>query len=259
MNSIHTRPRNFTTPLILTEMGKYLYLIPARGGSKGIPGKNIKPLAGVPLIGYAIRQALAVAGGMEDVVVTTDSPDIAEIALAEGAPVPFMRPADLASDTASSRGVMLHAFDWMTAHGHHYDAIVLLQPTSPLRTPDDIRRAVEAFENSRIPGREPAEMTVTVCEARTNPYYSAFEMNEEGFLRISKGDGLYTRRQDAPKVWEFNGAVYVIDPEALRRDEISRLRRIIPVEMEADRSIDLDTPADWQRAEQILQSGLSKE
>ena len=102
-------------------------------------------------------------------------------------------------------------------------------------------------------------MTVTVCEARTNPYYSAFEMNEEGFLRISKGDGLYTRRQDAPKVWEFNGAVYVIDPEALRRDEISRLRRIIPVEMEADRSIDLDTPADWQRAEQILQSGLSKE
>ena len=93
-------------------------------------------------------------------------------------------------------------------------------------------------------------MAVTVTEARTNPYYSAFETDQEGFLHISKGEGNYTRRQDAPKVWEFNGAVYVIDAEALKRDEISRIKRTIPVPMPADRSIDLDTPADWTRAEQ---------
>lgn len=95
-------------------------------------------------------------------------------------------------------------------------------------------------------------MAVSVSEARTNPYYSAFETDERGFLHISKGDGRYTRRQDAPKVWEFNGAVYVINPDALRKEEISRLPNIIPVEMPASRSIDLDTPADWQRAEEAF-------
>ena len=97
-------------------------------------------------------------------------------------------------------------------------------------------------------------MAVSVSEARTNPYYSAFETDADGFLHISKGDGRYTRRQDAPPVWEFNGAVYVIDPEALRESEISRIRRIIPVEMDSARSLDLDTLADWERAEQHFSS-----
>lgn len=237
-------------------MPKYLYLIPARGGSKGIPGKNIKPLAGVPLIGHTIRQALTLAD-KTDVVVSTDDARIADVAIQEGASVPFMRPSELATDTASSRSVIIDALDRMEALGIHYDAVVLLQPTSPLRTPGDIRRAIEAFEHSRNSKDDTnsAEMAVTVCEARTNPYYSAFETNAEGFLHISKGDGHYTRRQDAPKVWEFNGAVYVIDSDAIRKDEISRLSRIIPVEMPADRSIDLDTPADWARAEAAM-SGL---
>ncbi len=228
-------------------MPKYLYLIPARGGSKGIPGKNIRPLCGIPLIGHTISQALEVATP-EDVVVTTDDEAIAGTARAHGASVPFMRPARLASDTASSRDAILHAIDWMECHGRHYDAVVLLQPTSPLRRADDIRRCVDAFEKALRAGDAP-DMAVTVCEARTNPYYSAFETDTDGFLHISKGDGHYTRRQDAPKVWEFNGAVYVIDVAALRREEISRLRRTLPVDMPADRSIDLDTLADWDRAE----------
>lgn len=232
-------------------MPRYLYLIPARGGSKGIPGKNIKPLAGVPLIGHTIRQALEVAG-REDIVVSTDDPRIAAVAAQEGASVPFMRPAHLATDTASSRGVIIDALDRMEASGFHYDAVVLLQPTSPLRTSDDIRRAIKAFEEARDASGEGADMAVTVCEARTNPYYSAFETDADGFLHISKGDGRYTRRQDAPKVWEFNGAVYVIDAGAIRREEISRMRRTIPVEMPSSRSIDLDTPADWARAEEAF-------
>lgn len=229
---------------------KYLYLIPARGGSKGIPGKNIKPLGGVPLIGHSIRAALRVAPA-KDVVVTTDSPEIARVAMSEGASVPFMRPAELASDTASSRDAILHAVDTLRAAGKEYDAVVLLQPTSPLRTAEDIRSAVRIHEDAvrnASPGMAP-QMTVSVTEARTNPYYSAFEPDPEGFLHISKGDGGYTRRQDAPKVWEFNGAVYVIDVAALRQSEISRMKRMIPYVMPPERSIDLDTPADWARAE----------
>lgn len=225
---------------------KYLYLIPARGGSKGIPGKNIKRLAGVPLIGHSIRHALEVAPP-EDVIVSTDSERIATVALANGAKVPFIRPAELATDTASSRSVMLHALDFMNQNNPEpYNTIVLLQPTSPLRSPEDIRACIRAFEESG------AQMAVTVTDARTNPYYNAFERGEDGFLHISKGDGRYTRRQDAPKVWEFNGAVYVIDAEALRKEELSRFERIVPVEMPPERSIDLDSPADWALAEEMM-------
>ncbi len=235
---------------------KYLYLIPARGGSKGIPGKNIKPLGGIPLIGHTIRHALAIAPA-EDVVVSTDAPEIAEVARNEGASIPFMRPAELAQDTSSSRSVIIHALDYMKANGKIYDAVVLLQPTSPLRTPEDIENCIRAFEESRnkksdCPDKS-ANMAVTVSEARTNPYYSAFEADSDGFLHISKGDGHYTRRQDAPKVWEFNGAVYVIDAEAIRHEEISKMKNILPVEMPASRSIDLDTPQDWSRAEQLFE------
>ena len=233
---------------------RYLYLIPARGGSKGIPGKNIKPLGGVPLIGHSIRAALLSGAPAEDVVVSTDSGEIARVAREEGASVPFMRPAELASDTASSREAILHALDTLQEAGRHYDAVVLLQPTSPLRTADDIRGAIRLYEEGRRhpdPTRRP-QMAVSVAEARTTPYYSAFEPDANGFLHISKGDGRYTRRQDAPKVWEFNGAVYVIDPEALRRSEISRMERVVPYEMPSGRSLDLDTMADWRRAEDLF-------
>lgn len=231
---------------------RYLYLIPARGGSKGIPGKNIKPLGGVPLIGHSIRHALKAGAPREDIVVTTDSEEIASIARQEGANVPFLRPAELASDTASSRDAILHALDTLSESGKHYDAVVVLQPTSPLRREEDILNAISAYENAIERAGDPAElpgMAVSVCEARTNPYYSAFEADESGFLHVSKGDGLFTRRQDAPEVWEFNGAVYVINPEALRHNEISRLPNILPVVMPAERSIDLDTLDDWERAE----------
>lgn len=236
---------------------QFLYLIPARGGSKGIPGKNIKPLGGVPLIGHSIRHALEAGADPMDIVVTTDSEEIAEVARRYGANVPFMRPAELATDTATSRDAILHAVDWLKTSGKQYDAVILLQPTSPLRVADDIIRCRRAFEK----GVNDAEneysrpgMAVTVAEARTNPYYSAFETDAQGFLHISKGDGRYTRRQDAPKVWEFNGAVYVIDVDALRKDEISRIPNIIPVEMPADRSIDLDTMRDWEKAEEKFRS-----
>lgn len=224
---------------------KPLFLIPARAGSKGVPGKNIRPLGGKPLIVHSIEHALSVAPA-GDVVVSTDSPDISRIASDAGARIPFIRPADLATDTAGSREVMLHATAALNSRGEAYDTIVLLQPTSPLRNPADISRALQAFAASD------ADMVVSVSPARTNPYYNAFEMDDEGFLKISKGEGKFTRRQDAPEVWEFNGAIYVIRLSSLEKELISRFERILPLPIDPATALDIDSELDFIRAEQIL-------
>lgn len=225
-------------------MPKDLYLIPARGGSKGIPGKNIKPFCGKPLICHSIDHARAAGAADADICVSTDSPDIKRVAEEYGLPVPFLRPDELATDGSGTYEVILHALDFYAAQGKIYDRVILLQPTSPLRRAEDITGAVALFTPD-------TDMVVSVTEARTNPYYNAFETDGEGFLKISKGDAHYTRRQDAPKVYEYNGAVYVMSVEALRRSPLSQFRRRIPYPMPADRSVDLDTPLDWQIAEAV--------
>lgn len=220
---------------------KPLYIIPARGGSKSIPMKNIKPFCGKPLIAWSILTALELAEA-ERVIVTTDSEEIAEVARRYGLSEPYMRPAELATDTASTRDVLLDAMDEAERRGVDYDCVVLLQPTSPLRTADDVRATLEAWSPM-------VDMAVTVRPAPCNPYYDCFETSADGFLRVSKGDGLLTRRQDAPPVWQLNGAVYVITPARLREIEIGRMMRRVPVPMAAERSLDIDTPLDWKIAE----------
>lgn len=226
-------------------MGTVLYVIPARGGSKGIPGKNIKPLNGKPLIGYSIEVARELADD-EDICLSTDDEAIAEVAEKQfGLKVPFMRPAELATDKSGTYGVLLHALDFYASKGKIYDTLVLLQPTSPFRTADDVRAALKLYTPD-------VDMVVTVREAMTNPYYNAYEVDENGYLRISKGEGRYVRRQDAPKVWEYNGAVYVMNVDSLRKMPMSDFPRRRLCEMSADRSVDLDTPIDWLIAESIM-------
>lgn len=221
-----------------------LFLIPARGGSKGVPGKNIRPIGGRPLIAHSIAHALQVAPDAHDVVVSTDSEAIARAAREAGASVPFMRPAELASDTAGSREVMLHALDFMNSRGKSYDSIVLLQPTSPFRNIDDIKAAIALFK------RERPDMVVSVKPAASNPYYNAFECDESGFLKISKGDGSFTRRQDAPPVWEFDGSVYVISADSLRRyPSLARMERILSIPNSHPHNIDIDSELDFHIAE----------
>lgn len=221
-----------------------LYVIPARGGSKGIPGKNIKPLAGKPLIAYSIDLARKFADD-SDICVSTDDMEIIGIVEKMGLKVPFVRPAELATDHSGTYEVLLHALDYYTSKGIHYDTIVLLQPTSPFRTADDIRRCIELYTPD-------IDMVVSVKPAATNPYYNAFETDGNGFLHISKGEGNYTRRQDAPKVWEYNGAVYVINTESLRRMKLGEFPRRRMCEMSEEHSLDLDTLTDWLIAETIL-------
>lgn len=224
---------------------KTLFLITARGGSKGIPGKNIKPFCGRALVSRAVDQAIALAEAGDEVCLSTDSEQIKEVVERDcRLAVPFLRPASLATDKSGSYEVIIHALDFYKAQGKDFDRVVLLQPTSPLRTLDDITGAMERW-------RHDVDMVVSVCEAKTNPYYNAYESGADGMLHISKGDGHYTRRQDAPKVWEYNGAVYVMAVEALRQSPMSCFKRRMPFEMPASHSVDLDTPADWIIAETL--------
>lgn len=221
-----------------------LYIIPARGGSKGIPRKNIKNFAGTPLIHYSIDVARKLSDD-KHIIVSTDDNEIADVARQTGLAVNYMRPADLATDTAGSREVMIDAMDWADKNGIDYDMIVLLQPTSPLRTVEDVKGCIDIYNCD-------LDMVVSVVDAQSNPYYNCFETDPEtGFLHISKGAGLYTRRQDAPKAWEYNGAVYVINPKSLRDKPMGNFTKRIPYEMPRDRSVDLDTLTDWIIAEMI--------
>lgn len=222
-----------------------LWLIPARGGSKGIPDKNIRPFCGRPLVSRAVDQAMALAAPGDRVLLSTDSEAIAEVGRRSGDVVPFMRPAHLATDTASTRDVIVDAIETLAQRGEKFDRVVLLQPTSPFRTLADIRDAMTLWTPA-------VDMVVTVSEAKANPYFNAFEADADGLLHLSKGDGSYTRRQDAPKVWEYNGAVYVITTDSVLRSPMSKFDRIVPSVMDSARSVDLDTPADWEIAELLM-------
>lgn len=221
-----------------------LIIIPARGGSKGIPHKNIKSFAGKPLIFYSVEVARKIVPDSH-ILLSTDDNEIADIVRTTGLRVDYMRPAELASDTASTRDVVLHAMEWADRTGLEYDRVVLLQPTSPLRIAEDVRNALNVYDCA------PMDMAVTVTESAANPYYDCFEVNPDGILKISKGSGEFTRRQDAPKAWQYNGAVYVINPASIRKYSFGEMPRKFPVPMPRERSVDIDTPLDWIIAETI--------
>lgn len=224
-------------------------MIPARGGSKGIPKKNIKDFAGRPLIAYTIDVARQIADDAH-IILSTDSDEIAEVAEALGLKVEYRRPPELATDCSGSREVVIDAMDYADSKGVGYDCVVLLQPTAPMRTAEDVAGAMALYDGHRV------DMVVSVIDARTNPYYNCFEQDEAtGYLKISKGDGLLTRRQDAPPAWEYNGAVYVINPDSIRRMALGAFPRRVPYPMPVERSIDLDTPKDWAIGE-ILMKGV---
>lgn len=220
-----------------------LVIIPARGGSKGIPRKNIKPFAGRPLVLHSLEIARRFAP-YSNIILSSDDPEIIATAEDAGYPVPYRRPAELGGDTVGSREVMLDVMDWADREGLEYDCVLLLQPTSPLRAPEDVAATLEAY-------RPDCDMAVTVVRSPANPYYDCFEAGPEGYLHVSKGDGTLTRRQDAPPAWQMNGAVYVINPASLRREPLGSFRRRIPVEMPRERSVDLDSPLDWIIAETL--------
>jgi CMP-N,N'-diacetyllegionaminic acid synthase len=227
-----------------------LFVIPARGGSKGIPGKNIKPLAGKPLIHYSLEYARQFADD-EDICVTTDSSDIEDAVNKLDYKVPFTRSAQLATDDAGTFDVLKHALAFYENEERNYEVIVLLQPTSPFREKFHFEQAWDLFQ----PG---TDMVVSVKEATSNPYYNLFEENHDGCLQVSKGKGNFSKRQDVPTVYEFNGSIYIINAETLKRsNSFADFKRIVKYVMSEEYSIDLDTPGDWWYAEAISSKMLN--
>lgn len=219
-----------------------LYVIPARGGSKGLPGKNCKLLLGKPLIQYAIEVALKLTSA-SNICVTTDDLAVKEIAERLGIKVPFLRPSELSNDTASMNDVLLHAIHNFGNSNQKYDVIVLLQPTSPLRTVKDVQGALSLFSMDD-------EMVMSVFKTKANPYYVLFE-EEFGFLQKSKKGNVETRQQ-APTVYQANGAVYVINAKALLKKNLTDFVKIKKFEMSELNSVDIDTLIDWQYCEFLL-------
>lgn len=220
---------------------KTIATICARGGSKGLPGKNIRPFAGRPLIVHTIEQALA-CRAVAGVYVSTDDDEIAAVARAAGATVPYKRPAELATDEAGKLPVIEHLVRHLEQQGQAVERVVDLQPTSPLRDAADIEAALAAHAT--------ADLVVSVAEARDNPYFNLVEAGPDGLVHLSKGSG-NTRRQDAPAVYALNGSIYVWRRAALAHAAVHGLWsvRVAPFVMPRWKSVDIDDLDDFEYAE----------
>lgn len=223
---------------------KTLVVIPARGGSKGIPHKNRKLLNGKPLICYSIDVAREFTTD-DNICVTTDDDEIIKVVEEYGLKVPFKRPDYLATDTCGSNEVIQHAYQFFAEKGIQYDAILLLQPTSPFRKVEFLKEAVALYDDS-------IDMVTSVKLSSCNPYYDGFEEDADGLLRISKGDGMIERRQDAPSVWQQNGSIYVINSKSLMEKGMAHFTKIRKYAMSELYSVDIDNPFDWKVAELVI-------
>ncbi|MBR1672731.1 MAG: acylneuraminate cytidylyltransferase family protein [Fretibacterium sp.] len=219
---------------------KNLAIIPARSGSKGLKDKNVKLLGGKPLMAWSIEAALH-SGRFDEVMVSTDSERYAEIARECGASVPFLRSALTASDTASSNDAVSEVLEGYKKMGRDFDTFCLLQPTSPLRTAEDIRRAYSLYEEKG------ALAVVSVCEAEHSPLWCGQlspTLELEGFISRESG----RRRQDAGKFYRLNGALYIVNIEKFKKDPFPYQRGGYAYVMEQERSVDIDTELDFQLA-----------
>jgi CMP-N-acetylneuraminic acid synthetase len=223
-----------------------LGLVPARGGSKGVPGKNTRPLAGRPLLEYTARAALA-SGVLHRVILSTDSAEIADCGRRIGLEVPFMRPAALAEDDTPMLPVVEHALDELGRQGWEPALVVLLQPTSPLRTPAHIRAAVELLRQT---GADSVVSVVAVPPHLSPDYVMRID---EGRLRpFLPGGARVTRRQDARPAYVRDGTVYAFRTAALRRFGSLYGDDCRPLLLDAAESLSIDTAADWAAAERAL-------
>jgi N-acylneuraminate cytidylyltransferase len=229
---------------------KILAAIPARGGSKGIPGKNLRPLGGKPLLTRAIELARA-AGVFGRVLVTTDSEAMAALARQAGAEAPFLRPADLARDDTPMLPVVQHAVRYVMAEGWSPDIVVLLQPTAPFRRVDDLGHALDLLQSS--PGAD-SVVSVEEIPSHYSPHY-AMKVETGKLLPFLPEGARVTRRQDAPKAYTRNGQFYVMRRTTLLEQNSFYGRHCLPF-VTAHKAVNLDTPDDWAEAERLA-GGLS--
>jgi CMP-N,N'-diacetyllegionaminic acid synthase len=220
-------------------------VITARGGSTGLPRKNLLPLAGKPLVAHSILAAKG-AQLVSRVIVSTDDAEIVDVALKWGAEVPFVRPAELATGESAHIDVMLHAVDWLEAQGDLPDAVLLLQPTTPMRTSADLDGAIRLMESAGCPA------VVGVCPAAVHPYLT-YKVEECGRLAGFIDHGMrYPRRQDLPPAFNLNGGLYLNRCSSLRETHQFQPPGAYGWVMPEERSVDIDTLNDFAIVENIL-------
>lgn len=227
--------------------------IGARKGSKGVPGKNFRPICGKPLIDWSLDQLFA-HPRVDAVVVSTDDPAIYDHALTKGALTIGLRPAHLATDTAGKWGVWQHALAASEAIIGPVTAFLDLDCTSPLRLPRDIDGALDLF------AAQAPDMVMSCCEARKNPYFNLVEPDATGALHVSKPlPGGVVARQQAPTVYEHAASTYVVSPDYLRRSSSLWGGRVIPYLMPPERCVDIDSPFDFRLVEFLLTEAQTRD
>ncbi len=230
---------------------KILALIPARGGSKGLPGKNIKLIAGKPLLHWTIEAAKQ-CSWLDKIVVSTEDQRIATAAREAGAEVPFLRPQELAGDTVSGMDVVIHAIEWFENKGQHFDLLILLQPTSPLRTSVDIENAIKLlFERQ-------AKAVISVCENEHPPYWSNILPDDLSMKNFIDHSAL-KNRQDLPVFYRLNGAIYLSDIDYLKKQRGFWGDDTYAYIMPRERSVDIDSLLDFKLAEILLREQQNSE
>jgi N-acylneuraminate cytidylyltransferase len=225
----------------------------ARGGSKGIPGKNIKDLAGKPLIAHSIEVALS-CPGIETVIVSTDDPDIATVAVKYGAEVPFMRPPELATDSAPEWLAWRHAIEWVQRERGDFDVFVSLPATSPFRSVADVESCINTLRSD-----PKADVVITVKEADRSPYFNMVSLDADGYADlVIKPAGKISRRQDVPPVYDVTTVAYAARPRFVLSADRLFDGNIRVVNVPADRALDIDTPYDFMLAQAIAQIKASQ-
>lgn len=221
----------------------------ARGGSKGIPDKNLREIGGVPLIGHAVRCGLA-CEALESIIVSTDDQLIAEKALQYGAKVPFLRPAYLAADDTPEREAWRHAVREVEHTFGAFDLFVSIPPTAPLRSVQDLQAVIDRFDSSNT------DLVISVTEAKRSPYFNMVQTDSNGLARlVIPPEETVSRRQEAPRVYDMTTVAYACTPEYVKSNTPLMECRVRVVEIPAERAIDIDEPLDleiakflWRRA-----------
>jgi CMP-N-acetylneuraminic acid synthetase len=226
-----------------------LALIPARGGSRSLPRKNLLPLGGRPLIAWTVEHARQ-APGLDRVVVTTDNEEIAAIARDYGAETPFMRPAELARDESPADDPVFHALAWLEEHeGYRPDYVMVLQPTSPFRTAEDIQNVLELARDRQADG------VVSVTQAEQHPYWMKQVTADGRLVDFMTTARPYLSRQELPAVYGVNGAIWLVRRSVLLETRAWYHERTYAYVMPPERSVDIDTAWDFRLAELMLQAG----
>lgn len=226
---------------------RILGIIPARGGSKGVPGKNIKLLNGKPLLQYTSEIALE-SQYLTTVILSSDDNQIITVAKSLGIQVPFLRPEELAQDTTPTIDVIIHALQWFENQAIFFDAVCLLQVTSPFRTVEFLDKAIEKFITSGCDSL----VSVQKVPHEYNPHWT-FEVNPDGNLKIATGEEkMISRRQELPNAYHRDGSIYIMKTEVLLEQHSLYGKSISFIESPPEFYVNIDTLVDWQKAEQMI-------